>query len=82
MNARELASLDNYITGHYGEDQFRGPITCDECLVEFDDYATFEEHECEPRDEREQRRDEDEREEEPIDDEEAPQDPDSEEWDD
>ena len=24
MNQRERNALDNYITGHYGEDQFRG----------------------------------------------------------
>jgi hypothetical protein len=35
------ADLDNYITGHYGEDQFRDEerLTCEACGVEFDEGA-------------------------------------------
>ena len=29
LSYREKRSLDNYITGHYGEDQYRG--ACDVC---------------------------------------------------
>jgi hypothetical protein len=34
MNARESAALDNYITGHYGEDQFRGEADYEEFVDE------------------------------------------------
>jgi len=43
-------ALDRYITGNYGEDQFRGPHICDDCKVEFDSYGAWEEHVC-PADE-------------------------------
>jgi len=49
MNRFESAALDNYITGHYGADQFRGSDefdefvehTCSNCMFE-KDCPTFE----------------------------------------
>ena len=46
MNGINGPALDRYITGNYGEDQFRGPHICDDCNVEFDSYGSWEEHEC------------------------------------
>jgi len=43
-------ALDRYITGNYGEDQFRGPHICEHCNQEFDSYGAWEEHVC-PADE-------------------------------
>jgi hypothetical protein len=34
MNARESAALDNYITGHWGEDQFSGEADYEEFVDE------------------------------------------------
>jgi hypothetical protein len=34
MNARERDALDRYITGNYGEDQFREPSVSDESVIE------------------------------------------------
>ena len=31
MNARERQELDRYITGNYGEDQFRNADACEHC---------------------------------------------------
>ena len=46
MDRWERQSLDNYITGHYGEDQFRGPATCPDCKQEFESVVEYEDHEC------------------------------------
>ena len=40
------SSLDNYITGHYGEDQFKGEFECPDCQRLFYHLVEFEEHEC------------------------------------
>lgn len=39
-------ALDRYITGNYGEDQFRGECVCDECGRHFENVVAFEEHDC------------------------------------
>lgn len=36
FSGRMAQSLDNYITGHYGEDQFRTGLPCDSCLCNED----------------------------------------------
>jgi len=46
IGGRAGQELDNWITGHYGEDQFRGPHICEHCNVEFDSYGAWEGHVC------------------------------------
>ena len=38
MNSRERASLDRYITGNYGEDQFKHESRVDERIESYEDY--------------------------------------------
>ena len=54
MNGINGPALDRYITGNYGEDQFRGPHICEHCNQEFEDYGTWEEHDCPNDPDREQ----------------------------
>lgn len=46
MDRRMSESLDRYITGNYGEDQFKPPFICEDCDQEFLSYTEFEDHPC------------------------------------